>query len=394
MDYVTQLRNEFATLHTAAGAILTAAATAKRDTTADEKASNELRYSRMEAIQATIAEQTRFAKLALDNGTAVMPVVPPGQPEFENNANFSKADGQLDIVAIRKAINHFARTGETRQLFTVTSTTGSGAYLPTEVLQPISVRRLQNSFRSLIESYGIVAMVVPNTANFSLPVADDTANVGQAQSEASTTGTELDPADASLLIAPTLYSSKQFWYSNTMANSGAFDLLAFVLPMAQKRIDKIQETAWTNLVKAQTNGKTTASPAGITYSELLDWEHSLAPAYRADAGFIVSDALYRSLRGLVDGNARPILDLDPTNKFVGTIHGKPVIVNDYLDGFGAVSRKLGFFASASAVQIVDVADARVIRYVNVPAKVDQVGFEQVVNGDMKFVGKGVSVIGT
>lgn len=394
MDFISTLRNEFAQTHTEAGNLISTAAKESRDLTAIEKENQDKRYARLEAIKSTIDDQTRFAKLALDAGNVVLPKVPGGREEFENGLNFSKADGGLNLDAIKKAINHFARTGETRQLYTVTTSTGSGAYLPTDVLQPISVRRLQNSFRALIESYGIAAMVVPNTANFSLPVADDSSNVGQAQNQASTSGTELDPTDSSLLIAPTLYSSKQFWYSNTMANSGAFDLLSFVLPLAQKRIDKAQETAWTSLVKAQANGKTTAAATGITYAELLDWEHSLLPAYRADAAFVVSDSLYRSLRGLVDSNNRPILDLDPTNKFVGSIHGKPVIVNDYLDPFGVVAKKLGFFCSASAVQIVDVADARVIRYQNVPAKVDQIGFEQVQNGDMAFVSKGVSVLGT
>ena len=393
MDYITQLRAEFATLHSEATNVLAVAGAAGRDTTVEEKSANVVRYARLESIKNTITEQSRFAAMALDAGFAILPKEPAGRSEYENNTQFTLANGELDFAAIKKGINHFARTGDTRQLFTMTSTTGSGAYLPKEVLQPISVRRLQNSFRAAIDAMGMKPMNVETTASFSLPIADDTASTGQAQSESASSGTQLDATDSSLLIAPTLWSSKQFWYSNTLANSGAFDLMAFVLPMAQRRIDKSQESAWTTTVKAQANGKTVAVNTGITFAELLDWEHSLLPAYRQDAVFIVSDALYRSIRGLVDANGRPILDTDPTGTFVGKVHGKPVIVNDYLDVFG-VAKKLGCFISASAINIVDVMDARVVRYQQVPAQPDQIGFEQFQNSDAAFIGKGFSILGT
>jgi HK97 family phage major capsid protein len=392
-SYIETLRNEYNQTHIEAGNVISTAAKEARTLTALEKEANDKRYSRMDEIKSTLDDNMRFAKSALDSGIVALPKQPPGREEYESNLNFSQSDGSLNLAAIRKGINHFARTGETRQLYTVTTATGSGAYLPTEVLQPISVRRLQNSFRGLLAAYGVEPLRVPTPATFKLPVGDDTANFGVVQAEGASAGTQLDPADASVSIAPTLWTSKQFWYSNTMVLANQFDLLGYVLPMAQKRIDKIQESTWTTLVKAQANGATTTANTGITYIDLLNWEHSLAAAYRVDAGFIVSDAAYRALRGLVDTNNRPILDLDPTNVFVGKIHGKPVIVNDYLNGFG-VAQKLGFFGSADAFKIVDVMDARVIRYKEVPAQPDQIGFEQFQNGDMAFVSKGVSVLGT
>jgi HK97 family phage major capsid protein len=223
-------------------------------------------------------------------------------------------------------------------------------------------------------------------------VQDDTANVGVNMNETAG-GVELDPADASIALTPKLWSSKQFWYSNTMVLAQSFDVLSYTLPQAEKRIEKSQEAAWTTQIKAGTVGKVAASSTTVTYQELLDWEHSLLPAYRTDAAFVVSDALYRVLRGLTDTQARPILDQDPTNVFAGKIHGKPVIVCDSLDPFGT-NKIVGAFVSADALKIVDILNARIVRYVLVPGKPDQVGFELFQNGDFGFVSKGVSLLET
>src|SRR4051812_43940766 len=124
-------------------------------------------------------------------------------------------------------------------------------------------------------------------------------------------------------MSPTLYTSKQIWFSNTMVFANNFDVSSYAVPMLQARLEKSQESAWTTTALTGTVGKTTATTTGITYAELLAWEHSLAAAYRSDAVFVLSDSAYRVLRGLVDDQHRPIMDLDPTNVFVGKIHGRP-----------------------------------------------------------------------
>src|SRR5206468_3098903 len=139
-----------------------------------------------------------------------------------------------------------------------------------------------------------------------------------------------------LLLNPTLYSSKQQWMSNTTVNAVDFDLFSYMLPMLQRRLDKAQESAWVGTIKTTgTVGLTTAATTVFTYAEWIAFEHSLAAAYRTDAGFLLADSAYQIVRSLVDDNNRPILDLDPTNNFQATIHGKPVIVSDYFDADAA-----------------------------------------------------------
>ena len=345
----------------------------------------------MDAIKGLLDEQNKFAKLALEEGTVQLPKTPAGQKEFEASEGQFSGNAAFNLDEFKAAVNQYAKTGVMKALkFAVTTGTASGAYLPKEILAPVTVRRLQNAYRGLLAAYGL-SPIETDISAFSLPVQDDTANFGANASETAA-AVELDPDDTGAIpFTPKLWTSKQFWYSNTMIMSQSFDVFSYTLPNAQKRIEKQQEVAWTTTMKAKTVASTTAAPTAVTYADLLNWEHSLAAAYRSDAGFIISDSLYKALRGLVDTNNRPIMDLDPTNVFAGKIHGRPVLVCDAFDAITA-ALKPGVFASADALKVVDMGAPRIIRYANVPSKSDQVGLELVANGDFGAVSAGVALL--
>jgi HK97 family phage major capsid protein len=388
------LREEFASLHAQAGQVLTTAAEAKRELTPEEKEANTKRFARMDSIQAQVNDAKKLAEYSLINGTAELPAQPSGKQEYE-----AERTGKVtfDKDAFRAAVNHFARTGDMSKVatFAITTGTASGAYLPKEVVEPVTVRRLPNAIRQLIGFYGYQPISRTLTESISLPINDDTGNSGQAQSQSATTGTSVDPdASGSLLLNPTLYSSKQQWLANTTVNAIDFDVFGYVLPMLQRRLDKSQESAWvTSLKTSGVVGKTTASPTTFTYTEWIAFEHSLPAAYRTDAGVLIADSAYQILRGLVDSNNRPILDLDPTNSFMATVHGKPVIVSDYLDAVAA-TKVVAAFCSADALKVFDAGLKRIARYVLQPSFPDQTGFELFANGDFGFVSGGVRTLVT
>lgn len=383
------LREEFASLHAQAGQVLTTAAEAKRELTAEEKQANAARFARMDAIQAMVNDAKKLAEYSVITGAAELPATPPGKQEFE-----AERTGKVtfDKDAYKGAVNHFARTGDMSQVqrFAITSGTQSGVYIPTEVVGPVNVRRLPNAIRALLAYYNYQPISRTLTESISLPVNDDTANEGQQQAEGATSGTSADPdPSGSIKLNPTLYSSKQQWMSNTTVNAVDFDLFSYMMPMLYRRLDKAQERAWVGGIKSTgTTGKTTAATNTFTYAEWLAFEHSLPAAYRTDAGVLIADSAYQILRGLVDNNNRPIVDLDPTNQFMATVHGKPIIVTDYLDAVAA-SKTIATFASAGAMFVFDAGLKRIARYVNQPSYPDQTGFELFANGDFNFVGAGV-----
>jgi HK97 family phage major capsid protein len=396
------LREEFSSLHADAGKVLTLAAGEKRELTADEQKANADRFSRMTVIQAQVDAAKKLAEFSVMNGDAVLPTTPPGKPEFDQER--LPAQVKFDHNQYRASLNFWARTGENARLaefykniqsmqFAITSTSQSGAYIPQEVLPPVTVNRLPNAIRQVLQKYNVTPITRTLTESISIPVQDDTGNVGQAQNEAATSGTSVDPAlTGSLTLHPTLYSSKQQWLSNTTVNAVDFDLFAYMLPMLYRRLDKIQESTWVgSLINTATGAPTPSGSAALGYADIIAWEHSLPAAYRADSAFIVSDSAYQNIRGIVDNMNRPIFDQDPTNVFQGFIHGKPVIVSDYMEAMGA-GNTVGAFCSASALFVFDAGIKRMARYILQPSYPDQTGFELFANGDFGFVKDGVRTL--
>ena len=301
----TALREEFGRVQTEAQALISLASKENRALTAEEKEANDKRWNRLEVIRGQFEEDKRFATLTLagaeGGGTIIKTQDAPGKDEFfadEGRVQFAATgqDGTFNMAAYKAAMGKFVRTGETRQLYVVTTGTQSGAYLPKQVLQPVNIRRLQNCWRGVLAATGYQPIEVPSPSAFSLPVADDTAVSGQTVSESVTSGTEADPDNTGAIsFSPVNFGSKQVWYSNTMVLAQSFDVTSFTLPIVQKRIDKIQESTWTtNVMTNGTVGLTLAATTAMTYNELLNWEHSLLPAYRADACFVLADS--RGLR--------------------------------------------------------------------------------------------------
>lgn len=390
----SELRHEYAALHTECGKLISTVATDKRDMTAEEKATQDKRYTRMDSIRTMDAEEKRLAKYAF---------------EHEETENFSTKETKEKLAAAidgaplpkkgsdeykqmhRDAINHYLRTGEKDQRFVIT--TGSTAMLPTYILPPTSIRRNNNSFRAILEATGNKPLETSDTATYDLPVWDDTGNAGDQPAENATSDVAVDVAvSGSVTIGAGLFSSKTRWFSNSVIMANGFDIVGYITPILQKSVDKKQESAWTTTLVALTGQtKVNASKAAVTYSELLAWEHTLPSAYRLDAAFSVSDTLYQGLRGLVDGNSRPIMDLDPTNVFQSSIHGKKVFINDYLSAMGTANGFAGAFISGEAIYLRDVVPSRLTRYVNIPSQRDQTGYDLFANGDCQFVKNGVAL---
>jgi HK97 family phage major capsid protein len=392
MDLKT-LREEFATLHGQCNAAIETAAKAGKPLAGDDKQEYDRRIARLDEIKALVDQHKQLAAYAFSAGDVNEPASPQGRQEFDANNRPDGKPVKLDIDAYKRAVNQFCRTGNwDRQLFAVTTGTQSGVMLPKEVLQPVEVRRLQNAIRKVLAYYNLTPIQRTLAEQISLPVSDDTGNVGQQQAEGATNGTTADASFASsVTLNPVLYTSHQLWFSNTQVSAVDWDVFSYALPVLQKRVDKSQESAWTTTLMGGTVGKTTASGTAITYPELLAWEASLPAAYRDDGAFILSDSLYQLIRGLTDNNGSPIMDVDPTNVFQQRIHGKPFAISDYFQTV-ASGHKSGAFVSAEALKVMDVMNARIARYTLVPSNPDQTGFELFQNGDFGFDPNGVRLL--
>jgi len=390
---IAALREEFNQLKKQNCDLLTAVATAKRKFTAEETQQKEARFARMDEIKALLDDAKRLAETTYAEGNAQLAADPA------QRVTQPSAAATFSLANFKRDANLYCRTGQVvpglqNAQFGTDTTTQGGIFLPVEVAQPVEVRRNQNAFYALLDWYKIKPMSILTPRQVNLPVTDDRSVVGQQQTQSATSGTSADPSfTASLTLnGSQLYSSKQIWLSNTLVLAQDFDVIGYALPILQKRVLKAKESAWTTKLAALTPGYTTKVLAGMTYADVIAWEHSLYASYRADMGYVVADTLYQTLRSITDNYGRPILDEHPETLFAATIHGKPVIVSDYLTAYGANAISGALISAEGGQKILDVVGDRLARYIQVPTNPDQTGFEIFSNGDANFIAAGISVL--
>lgn len=415
------LREEFSRLHDEGRAVIEKAATESRELTDDEKNENENRFKRMNTIKAQLEDDAKFAGLALTAapngggtgdekipGHVELPGEAPGREEFsreQRRNEFAVLPGETPEAARqrlhRDAVNEFIRTGrmpdkqfiaslprDPAGQFTLITTTGSSVLVPAKVGPPQTIQRQRNPFRAALMARGLLPLRTTDSASVVAPIFDDAANTADVIAQSATGDNPKDPALTGLTLAANLYDSGTVWVSNMLINSSSFDLLAYLEPMLDERIDRTQVAAWIVQLQAATIGKTTASTTGVTYAELLDWQHSIPLTRRGDGVFFVADGLLRAIRGLVDSTGQPIFQKSMRDETPDTLLGWPIFPVDGLPtpAAGAVS---GVAASASALVVRDVTGPdgarRIARYANQPNWPDQVGIRMFQNGGFNFL---------
>jgi HK97 family phage major capsid protein len=105
---------------------------------------------------------------------------------------------------------------------------------------------------------------------------------------------------------------------------------------------------------ATDSGITTASATSIAYGELLDLEHSVDPAYRANARFMGHDDTIKAVKKLMDANGRPLWAAGIAVGAPDTLDGFPLVVNQSMDAIAA-SKKALLFGDFSKYTIRDVS---------------------------------------
>ena len=410
---LANLRQEFSRLQTEATGIVDSATAASRDLTAEETTANDTRFARMTTIKNTIDQRERFASMALANPTTTTAVVqrvtePAGRDVFALTSGASTGGGvefrtlttetdqesKFRAKISRDAYANFIRTGEmTHKKFTLTTATGGGVLVPTIVAPPVFSKSLPNPIRAAMAARNLTNLIIRTSGmqQITVPLMDDNANVGIKIAQDATTDNTADPVTTSITLGADLTDSQTVWFSNTLLLSLDYDIVAFVEPRLQTRLDKAQSTAWMTSLAAGTVGVTASSATGVTYSDLVKWYHSVPIAYRGSMVFVVSDGLLMSIENMTDGQNRPLYRQSIADNIPDTLLGVPVIVTADLPA-PAANAVTGVAISAEQMLIRDVVPTRVTRYQNVPTRPDQFGLREFANGDFKFPPNGVRTL--
>jgi HK97 family phage major capsid protein len=216
------------------------------------------------------------------------------------------------------------------------------------------------------------------------PTSDDTSNeaiiIGE---QTPTTAPEQDATFGQVIFRAHLYSSKLIRVSSSLLQDSAFPLATVVPDILGERIGRGTSRHYTTgigggqprgVVTAATTGKTTATATAITFDEVYDLIHSVDPAYRDRASFMLHDNVVLYVRKLKDGNGNYLWQPSNQAGVPDRLAGYPLTVNQHMASSVATGAITMLFGDFGKYKIRDVADIRFRRLDERYAELDQVGF--------------------
>lgn len=212
---------------------------------------------------------------------------------------------------------------------------------------------------------GVATILETDSGNpIPVPLEDDTANAASIVAEGVSLTTSTDATFANLTLGAFTYRSL-VRVSLELLQDSAFDLEAYVARKLGIRLGRgFNGHASTGTGTGQPQGlfnATVGAPIGVTaptgntanfpYLSLVDLEHSVDPAYRANAQWMFSDGVLQALKRQLDGQQRPIWQPNystgtdgnsPFTAFPGTILGYRYTINQDAPTQAANARSIAF----------------------------------------------------
>jgi HK97 family phage major capsid protein len=264
--------------------------------------------------------------------------------------------------------------------------TGSeGGYtVPDEMMRALEV--------SLLAFGGVrqVATVIRTSSGAALPIptTNDTANKGAILAENSAASAQ-DITFSSLVLDSYKYTSKYVLVSVELLQDSSINVPEFIGRALGERIGRITNDHFTTGTgSSQPNGIVTAAGAGVTatsltatttFSFMMDLVHSVDPAYRSNASFMLSDAALKMVRKILipqysgDTAGAPLWQPDFRVGAPDQILGFPYTINQSMTS-PATGVKSILFGDLSKYIVRDVRDFTLVRLDERFAEYHQVAF--------------------
>jgi HK97 family phage major capsid protein len=291
-----------------------------------------------------------------------------------------------------RAFEHYLRTGnapaelaEFRAQSEGTNT--AGGYLVPPGFRAKLVERMKQ-YGGIAEAAETFTTGEGNLINY--PTVDDTANIGEIVAEGGTFAAGADLVFATRTLSAYKYMAggagnlplKVSW---ELLQDAAFDVSGFVARKLGERIARVQAVHWaTGTGSGQPQGivtpiTSTAPTIGtIAYADLLATVLALDPAYRGGAKWLMNDATFGLIMGLVDTTGRPLVN-DQNQSISGTVGeprllGYPVVIDQAMPTKATTAKFLAFGDISEAYVIRRVKDVTLVTLNELYAANGQTGF--------------------
>ena len=265
-------------------------------------------------------------------------------------------------------------------------TNTAGGYLVPAGFRAKLIERMKE-FGGIAEQAEVINTSEGNTLSY--PTIDDTANVAEIVAEGGTFAAGADLVFGTRSLTAYKYMAggagnlplKVSW---ELLQDSAFDVSSFVARKLGERIARLQAVHWaTGTGSGQPQGIvtpiTTSGTIGtLAYADLLATVGFLDPAYWSNAKWLMNQATWATIQGLVDTAGRPLIN--PGDAGIGgkigegTLLGFPVVIDQAMPSKATGAKFLAFGDLREAYVIRRVKDVTLVTLNELYAANGQTGF--------------------
>lgn len=280
-----------------------------RSLTDDEVTTYEALETQLKAAQKTQELRSRTAAYQAPNAS-VAAVVNVGTPAADDTLN--------------RAFEAYLRTGQPNadiaELRAQGSADSAGGYTVAPAFRD-KLGEVQKAFGGLAAE--VETITTETGATLEYPSNNDTANSGSITAESAPFANGADLVFGTVALGAWKYTSSGAGTTTPLRvpvellQDSAFDVSGLIARKLGERILRKQAVDWVRgagttlpfglLHAGLTTDVTLATEATITYAKLLELESELDPAHEANAKWIMNKATWSAIRGIVDGEGRPLI---------------------------------------------------------------------------------------
>lgn len=268
--------------------------------------------------------------------------------------SYIRNQGQLGSMGAEERAA-LQRGYESVELRAQTTTAAAGGYsIPTEMM-PELVRSML-AFGPMYDPGVTREIVTSGGGAMTMPTVNDTAVTAGAHTEGATLTDDggKDVTFGEKTLNAYAFDTEWLRVSKELADDSIFAFEALLGSLLGERLGRIANAQLTTgtgssapngIVTASTAGKTSTATAAITYDEVLDFTHSVDPAYRVGpgVGYMFNDATLLALRKLKDGDGNYLWQAGNVQGGIpNTLNGYTYNINQAMDSLAAAKKVMLF----------------------------------------------------
>lgn len=399
-----ELREKRANLINQAGELLKGADGESRNLTAEENTQWEKLHAEADQLKVQFERMERQADLegelrtsAGRISTAQVSTAKPTTEQYREAFGSWMRFGMNGVSSEHRSMLA-ANRGNLEERAAMTVPDSAGGYLVADEL----VKKIETAMLPYSGIRNTRATIIRTNGGNDLimPTCNDTSNSGAILAEADAAG-ELDFVFGSKTLHAYTYTSRivraSIEFLRDTAISGIEEWIAKQLGERIGRatgahfITGDANSKPEGLAHASTLGVTAADDVDISYTELVDLQHSVNPAYRQVGEWLLADAALKGIKKLKDGEGRPLWVPGVAVREPDTILGHRYAVDMNIPAPATTTIPV-YFGDFSKFHIRDVAGMTLLRLTERYAEYLQVGFLMFSRHDSMLLDAGTNPI--